>query len=776
DPDRNSIQMDIFPTSLIANMMVIKNFTADLPADFTGGVMNIETKEFPEEKILDVSFGIDYNPQMHFNENYLSYDGGSTDFLGFDDGTRSLPEGAENQNVPSPFSGASDEEVNQFVRSFNPNLASKPQTSLMDYSLSISAGNQIDLKQKEGMKSSPKLGYVFSLSYKNDYKYYDDIRYGEYQRFRIPENAYELRYATKTEGQMGERNVLVGAMAGIAYKTINSKLRLTLMHLQNGESRAANLSLNNDGEAVGQSGYLASSNNLEYNQRSLSNLFLGGEHILNNANWEIDWRVSPTYSVSNDPDLRKTAFTYQTVDTIFSAGAAGNPSRIWRNLNEVNATARIDLTHKYNFGEQDAKFKFGSYNVFKNRDYEILFYDIQFWGTQSWRNPDIRNVLNPENIYPNRPNAIYYNAGNPEENPNEYQSNTNNLAFYVSNEMNVLPNLKAILGLRTEYFVARHTGRDQAWAQGNEATGRNLDNDIVLESLGLFPSAIFILALTDNQNLRASYTRTAARPTFKELSFAQIIDPITNRIFNGSLLPSGDWDGDIKETRIDNVDLRWELFLEEGQMFSLSGFYKSFNDPLELVRIPEQQTSVEIQVQNVGDAQLYGAEMEFRKNLDFISASLANFNISGNFTVVRSVLEMTPSEVRFRRNYLREGETLEVEREMAGQAPYLINGGITYSSFDLGLDAGIFYNVKGPTLVQVGSGLYPDIYEDPFHSLNFSIRKALGADKKTTISFKASNLLDDVRENYFSSFRAENQIYDYMIPGRTFSLGVSHNF
>jgi outer membrane receptor protein involved in Fe transport len=92
------------------------------------------------------------------------------------------------------------------------------------------------------------------------------------------------------------------------------------------------------------------------------------------------------------------------------------------------------------------------------------------------------------------------------------------------------------------------------------------------------------------------------------------------------------------------------------------------------------------------------------------------------------------------------------------------------------MDAGVFYNVKGPTLVQVGSGLYPDIYEDPFHSLNFSIRKALGTDKKTTISFKASNLLNDVRETYFSSFRAENQIYDHRMPGRTFSLGVSHNF
>ncbi|HCB44965.1 MAG TPA: hypothetical protein DEP37_00905, partial [Algoriphagus sp.] len=91
DPDRNSIQMDIFPTNVIDNIIVSKSFTAELPADFTGGVVDIETKDFPEEKNMRLSLSGGLTPSMHFNSSYLKYDGGQTDWLGFDDGTRAIP-------------------------------------------------------------------------------------------------------------------------------------------------------------------------------------------------------------------------------------------------------------------------------------------------------------------------------------------------------------------------------------------------------------------------------------------------------------------------------------------------------------------------------------------------------------------------------------------------------------------------------------------------------------------------------------------------------------
>ncbi|MBW6535284.1 MAG: TonB-dependent receptor, partial [Mariniphaga sp.] len=425
---------------------------------------------------------------------------------------------------------------------------------------------------------------------------------------------------------------------------------------------------------------------------------------------------------------------------------------------------------------KDAKLKFGVSHGYKERDYEILFFDMQFFGGQSWAEADPSIVLNPENIYPNRPNSIYYQSGNLEPNPNAYQSNVNNTGIYISNEFAPFAKLKTIIGLRAENFVQRHTGRDQRYANGDTENGINLDNEKVLEGFDLFPSVNLIYALTEDQNLRVSYSKTIARPSFKELSFAQILDPISNRIFNGTLFTYPGWDGNLTETRIKNIDLRWELFMERGQIFSVSTFFKSFDNPIELVRIPEQQTSTEYQPRNVGDGRLFGAEIEFRKDLDFISPFWRHFNLNGNFTLVESQIDMTEIEFNSRKTYEKTGETVENKRQMAGQSPYVINAGLTYSKSETGLETGFFYNVKGSTLTIVGAGLFPDIYIEPFHSLNFSLNKKFGESGNTGIDFKVSNLLNAKMESYYQSYKAKKQIYSSISPGRTFGLGVSYKF
>jgi len=780
DPDKNSIQLDIFPTNLISNIMVSKNFSAELPADFTGGILNIETTSFPEEKVFEGSFGISYNPNMHFNSNFLDYEGGATDFLGFDDGTRALPSAALSDNIPTPISGASSDEVNAFVQSFNPTLGAERTTSLMDYSASLTWGNQVvmDPSGEDGtaLNSDGKLGYVFSLSYKNSYTFYDDVIYGEYQR-TIDPTEYEMNQANIQTGELGERNMLLGGLAGLAYKKNKSKYRMNLLHLQSGERRAGLFYIINDESAVGQSGYEAESNNLEYNQRSLTNVLVNGQHITPNTDWTIDWRVSGTRSTSEDPDIRKTAFTFEAVDTGFYAGAGGNPSRLWRNLLEYNWSNKLDFEKKFTlWGDEKAEFKTGASYTFKNRDYEILFYDIQFFGLQSWDSYDPNDVLKPENLFPNTPNAIYYQSGNPNPNPNAYSSNVNYVAAYASQQFSPSPRLKTIVGLRAEYYVQRHTGRDQRYASGDIENGNNLDNEKVLESLDLFPSLNMIFSATEDQNLRLTYGRTIARPSFKELSFAQILDPLTNRIFNGSLFEYSDWDGNLVETRIHNVDMRWEYFFEGDEMVSASVFYKDFTDPIELVRIQEQQTSTEYQPRNVGDGSVVGVEFELRKRLGFMGPKLQNWEVSGNLTMVQSQIEMTEREYNSRKSYEKEGETIERTRNMAGQSPYVVNAGVSYSNRESGMNLGMFYNVKGETLYIVGAGLFPDIYYEPFHSLNFSLNKTFGDEGQNTIELKVANILDDRVETFYQSYNAEKQPFTSVNPGRSISIGISRKF
>ncbi len=770
DPDRNAVQIDIFPTTLISNMTVVKSAVASLPADFAGGVVNIETKDFPENKILNVSVGIGYNPSMHLNNNYLTYEGGNVDFLGFDDGARALPARAENDPIPSPPTGFPDNQVNDFVNQFSSILGADQNTSLLNGSLGLSMGNQYLLK------NGNKLGYVFAATYKNESRYYDDVTFGEYIVPTAPDST-EMEYTTLRQGRIGENNVLVGGLAGLAYKTNLSKYRLTLMHLQNGESAAGDFFVDNS-ENLGQSGFIAYANSLTYSQRGLSNLLFQGEHHDQEDVWEVNWRVSPTYSNITEPDLRSAAFTITLQgDSIFNAGAGGYPKRIWRYLDEVNVVEKIDVTKKAKMFTRDAKIGFGHSYLFKYRNYNILTYSMQSQQqTPTLNGIEFNDILNGSNLYPNDPGLYYISEnGNGNPNPNEYSSNVNNIALYGSLEASPLYRLKVILGLRAEYFLQRHTGR-------NQQQTRVLDNELVLNSLDLFPSANFIYALTEDQNLRFSYFRSIARPSFKELSFAQILDPISNRTFNGGLLPYTDvngnvvWDGNLTETRINNFDVRWEMYEENGGLVSFSGFVKLFDNAIELVRIPEAQTTSDFQPRNVGNGQVFGAEFEFIKSLGFIMPALKPLSFSGNITYVYSRIEMSDTEFEIRKAFEKEGQTIERTRAMAGQAPYIINAGFSYNNLETKLNIGAFYNVKGRTLEVVGGGLFPDVYTELFHSLNVTAGKSFGKDDKSTLSLKVSNVLNDVRESFYTSYEAQDQIFTRLAPGTEIALSYSYSF
>ena len=762
DPDRNSIQIDVFPTNLIDNLVVLKSFTPDLPADFTGGIVNIETKDFPDEKILDVSGSFSYNPGMHFNNDYLTYAGGSTDFLGFDDGTRALPDNARTRDIPNPFSNT-DAEVGTFLNQFAPTLGAVNETSFADYGLSVTYGDQMTLG------NGNKLGFLFSGNYKNTTEFFDEAAYGEWQNDRDP-SVIEFQRAFTQSGALGVNNVLLGGMAGLAYKTQNSKFKVNVMRLQNGESSAGQFNLSDDDEAIGKSGFIGSSDNLEYIERSISNVFVNGEHHLNGGGWTIDWRASATNSRQDDPDIRKTAYTLVRGSLLrFVSGGAGNPSRIWRELDEVNYTGKVDVTKDFAFMGRDAKLKFGASHVFKERDYAIFDFDVVFAGSvqPEWTG-NATEVWTPGNVYPN--GNLFLRSGLADGfNSNEYNATVNNTGFYALTELSFTEQLKSIVGVRAEKFVQRHTGRDQQ-------NVRSLDNEKVLDKLNFFPSLNLIYGLTDNANVRLSYSRTIARPSFKELSFAQILDPVSNRTFNGGLIPNDGHDGTLVQTDIDNIDLRWERFMDGGQLLSVSAFYKSFNNPIELVLLPAATATTEFQPQNVGNANLVGVELEFRKSLDFISAAIDKFNITGNFTLVESRVDIAEAELRARNNNAREGEQIDETRNMQGQAPWIINAGLAYSDPDRLFDAGLYYNVKGATLVVVGGGVNPDVFTEPFHSLNFNLNKTFGREENMTVNFSVNNILNDKQEQFFQREGATEQLFQSLNPGTSIGVGFKYSF
>lgn len=769
DPDRNTIQMDIFPTNIIDNIIVYKSFSADLPADFTGGVIDINIKDFPEERDADISFSVGYNPNYHFNSSYLTYNGGQTDWLAFDDGSRDIPATEDipffSQVVGDP-NGPEGQRYQEILKSFNPTMAAFEKMSLMDFTLGTSFGNQFKLKKVS-------LGYEVAFSYKNNTEFYENAEFGSYGLYADP-NIYEMELREFQKGNYGVQSVLISGMAGMAVKTQNSKYRFNLVYIQSGESTAGIFDyVSNDQGSV----FKGFQHNLGWSERSLGNLLISGNHSISKSKWDIEWKISPTQSRLEDPDVRFTR--YEDRDGNLSIGTeVGFPERIWRYLDEINIVGQLNLTKRFDLFSRESKLKFGGAYVYKERDFSILSYALNIRNVPLSGNPD--ELFFPENLWPrdgNVSSGTTYEARFIPTNPNQFNSNINNIAGYISYEFNPTKNLKAILGVRYENYVQRYTGQNQLGT-------KVLDNDVVLDNANFFPSINLVYNFKEKNNIRFSYAKTIARPSFKELSYAEIFDPVTSRTFIGGLFPDADlvsgvvyWDGNLISTDIHNFDLRYEIFLPHGQTFSIGGFYKSFINPIEIVQFSTQTSS--FQPRNVGDGQVFGGEVEFRLSFAFLAESLKNLTLSSNITYTYSRIELSSTEYESKVANARTGETISNYRDMAGQAPYIINAGLAYSGTDNGFwnrfEAGIYYNVQGSTLLFVGIADRPNVYSKPFNSLNFNANKNFGPNYRYRIGLKVENMLISSKEQVFKSFNASDEYFTRLNPGITFKLSFSYS-
>ncbi|WP_209332261.1 TonB-dependent receptor [Lunatimonas salinarum] len=762
DPDRNTIQMDIFPTNIIDNIVVSKSFTSNLPADFTGGVVDIETKDFPEEKTMRFSLSGGFNPSMHFKSNFLRAGRSSTDFLGFDNGYREIPTKGisdipQYAEVVGNPGGERGQLYQRILRDFNPEFGGRTERNLMNMGMGFSLGNQLAI-------GSHKLGYNVALTYKNSSEFFQNAEYNLYAKPR-ENNVTELEPLERSRGSFGVNNVLLGGMFGLAYKTDQSKYRLNLIRLQNGESKVGVFDFENTNLGAV---FEADQYNIEYSERSLTSLMINGAHFLTGGKWEVNWKVSPTLSTMDDPDVRVLRFRRPN-QTISSE--VGLPQRIWRSLEEQNLVGKVDLTNSHLLFGNQAKLRFGTSYVYKDRDF--LINDFQFSTGNTVFTGDPNEVLREENLFSasNR-NGVRYSPLFIPSNPNSFQANLTNLGVYVHSEFSPIPKLKAIVGVRAEKY-------DQYYTGSNQTQTIVFVNERVLNDLDLFPTINLINSLQENQNVRLSFSRTIARPSFKEMSFAEILDPITGRTFIGGLFPETTnggtevlWNGQLEATRINNFDLRWEKFMPAGQLLSVSAFYKTFDKPIEMVQFLSDPGA--FQPRNVGNGTVAGVELEIRRSLAFVAPKLENLFFSFNGTLTESRIQMSASELRSRQLTAREGQQIASYRDMAGQAPYIINTGISFNDFVAGLEAGVFYNVQGSTLNYIGFGNRTDTYTVPFHSVNISVNKTFGKDERMQTGLNIQNLLNQSRQEVFRSYRAADQLFSSLNPGTLINFSLSY--
>jgi hypothetical protein len=732
DPDVNSVQMDMFPTSTLENVQVYKSFTPDMNGDFGGGLVNISTKKFPDEKTTQISVGASYIPSIHFNNDYILYDGGKTDWLGFDDGTRKL-------NISTlseiPDESLADPKLESITRSFNKTLSTRKQTSYMNGSFGVNHGNKIK-------KGDNIFGYNIVLNYSNRHVFYKDFELNEYL---IGEGETMDRQRTII-GDVGKNQVNWSDLLSGSWKRGEDVVSTTILYNQSGESTGS-YRTNRD---VEQNQSTLVENVLTYTQRSLGTFVLNGKHKVDGVG--IEWGNSFSYSRVYDPDFRETRISITDGDTTLSTGNGAGIDRFWRNLNEYNESFRMDITVPI----KKSKLKTGVLTTYKFRNFDVQSYKHRPRNLSDVSiNPDW--YLSDDNIWTPETRSGTYTIGNYQP-TNTYKASQNIFAGYVMMSNTIFKKVDLVYGVRFEFTLMYYTG------QNGDGTERYLNRN-TMSDMGILPSVNIIYHLNNDMNFRVGYNRTLARPSFKEKSIASIYDPITKRTFIGNM--------DLEQVNIDNVDIRYEYFLGGRDMISISGFYKHFNGHIELVSFELQPDNMK--PRNSGKSHVFGGELEIRKGLDKHTSSkfLSGFYFTTNFTMVHSMVDMSSvfvdnagsTELDLRRE---NNDVPSRYRIMSGQSPYSVNAGISYNIKSIMTDITLSYNVQGDQLSIIGSGRVPDIYTKSFHSLNLNIIKDFG--KHSRLTFGVNNLLNQSQVMVYKSNGYGDEVFRKFSPGMEFKL------
>lgn len=751
DPSRNSVQMDMFPTNIIDNVIIYKAFAPNLPGDFTGGLIDINTKDFPEKFTLQLSTSFAYNDQATFNDDFLLYEGSSTDWLGFDSGARDEPEfdgelpvqgGLYNSENPS------DIETDRVTREFGGQMFPTRQNAFFDHSHQISVGDQIQLGKKP-------LGFIATLSYRRRFQFYDNGRESFFQRpgqqSTVLVNSYNF------SDTRGEESVLAGALLTFSYKfSANHKLNLTYNHNHAGESSARYQNGTVNSDAIGQ---FRENRVMQYLERSIDAIQLRGEHYFKNlGRAKVEWISSLVFMKQDEPDLRFFSNQYELDEngnrTQYSINTAqyDPPTRFFRNLNELNTDNRLHITVPV---RKEVSLKAGGAYSAKLRvpfEERMYRYDgerlIGYGGNEEayWA---------ASNLGANYETGQWQLYVKDQSDPrNTYDGTEQIVAGYVMGDIKPMKWLRFVTGVRVESTNSRVESAFQT-ADADVGVGE-------IETVDLLPCFNVIFSPKEDVNIRLNYGRTIARPIMREMALYSNFD------FIGGYLISGN--NDLNRTLIDNLDLRLEWFPQYNEIISISAFYKFFQDPIEraIDSTTTSNNAYVLRYRNVDEAVVFGLEFEIKKHLGFIADPLKNFRVGLNTSLINSRIDIDEGELAAIRAVDPDAEDF---RPMYAQSPYIVNANLAYINDTLGTSVTVNYNVFGQRLVEVGRTGTPNVYEQPRPRLDVNILQKIN--ERWGVRVAAQNLLNP-------EYRFEQELSNETFTtrrftvGRRFVLGVSY--
>ncbi len=732
DPDVPSVDLDLFPTSVIDNLHIAKAFEPDLPANFAGGVLDIRTVRFPQRFTFELSGGVSMNTQSTFRDTF-GYRGGDLDWLGFDDGTRALPSGLTDRVAISrngPYQ--SFDSVEQVAERFPNRWALIERNLPPGFDLSLTLGDAIDVG------NGNRFGYLVTAGYDRTSTYASnlsarlaDVRMGG-------ENAlYQLQGGAATDAvtlnALGTASLELGQDDVISLLTVFNRVSTDETQSQSG----TNWELGGAYERW----------QLQYIARTMWFNQLRGDHRnMFGSRVRLRWNVYGSFAARDEPDRRTVAYGPQGSFTRRWLEKSQSGERFYSSLGQTDLGGLTDL--RFPLWSQAWADVGGHVRVtdrsFLNRRFRML-QDPRNTDQSSYQAP-VEDLFGPQGI---GTLTRLQEFSRPDD---SYTAQQRYYAAFAMLETPIAGPLSFTGGARLEVF-------DQAVASRspNPSENESPSEMVAMTSrtdVDVLPSANLRLEVAEHMVVRAAYGMTVARPQIRELAPYQYYDFIRDRNVQGN--------PDLARTLIQNADLRWEWFFGEGEILAFSAFYKYFDQPIEL--LIRNQQNYDSQFYNAHYAHNVGGEAEVRFNFRHFAPELSFLGFDANVALVWSTVQLPDSFAG----------AIAAERPLFGQAPYVANMSLHVDDPGSGVRASLVYNVTGPRLTDVGTRqndvILPNIYRQPYHSLDFVFTWRM--DEHLRIRLKLRNLA--FQDQVF--VQGDSFVVARYQPGMTGSLSLTYTY
>ena len=729
--DSRAFSFDMVPSQIIDRMMIYKSGAGELPGDFAGGVIKIYTRKAPETNFTNFTFGTGVRANTTFT-TVQEYGASGTDFLGFDNGTRNLP------NLPNTatFQEASIAERADFASRFKNNWSISDNNVSPDARFNFGLGRRFDIGKVQ-------MGVFNNINYSNTSQF-ADVAFGKYENGTIAGKYYQ-----SFKDEQFIKNARLGIVSNWSAKfTPKFSLELKNMFNQMGMSETV-VRNGNDTQANKQ----IRSYSQRYETRSIYTGQLVGKHDINDR-LNINWQLGLGYTNRKEPDWKRLVYSRVDATQDFSVEATGaiiDAGRFFSNLNETTITAASNaeyLIRQRENKDENIKLKFGFYTENKRRNFDARFFGYS-GGRANTKSSLLETIFSPENV---GIGGFQVNEGT--QSADKYTASNTLAAAYAGLVMPITNKFNLNAGLRAEFNQQQLS---------SAALKQNVNNP----KINLLPSVNLSYNLSSKQLLRVAYAYTVNRPELRELAPFAYYDFNFNALFSGN--------ENLTTATIHNVDARYEIYPSLEEMITFGVFYKNFNRPIETYLTPTSAGDINYTSINAKNATNYGVEIEFRKGFANASSSfIKNLSFVANASYILSNVTIG-DVVKISKVGSLTGESVtagiqENNRPMANQSPYVVNAAIYYNNTTSGLQVNLLYNVFGKRIFAVGNNLSPTIYEMPRNVIDLNITKSFGTKMEIRLNIQdilnqASRLEQDYNKDGKIT-NADNQ------PVRTFKRGT----